>query len=85
MLWMIRFDKHADLVNRMAETLDVDLGEEMLRGNLPPQDLRSTVLNCMGCREAGACARWLEAHDGGSDVTPSYCRNKERLEALAAI
>ena len=83
MLWMDRFDKHAELVNRMADTLGVDLAEEMLRGNLPPQDLRATVLNCMGCREAGACETWLAAHPEGADATPGYCRNKERLEALA--
>jgi hypothetical protein len=83
MLWMDRFDKHASLVNRMAETLGVDLADEMLRGNLPPQDLRGAVLNCMGCREAGACETWLAANAAGSEVTPSFCRNRERLEALA--
>jgi hypothetical protein len=83
MLWMDRFDKHAELVNRMAGTLGVDLAEEMLRGDLPTQDLRATVLNCMGCREAGACETWLAAHPEGADATPGYCRNKERLEALA--
>jgi hypothetical protein len=85
MLWMDRFDKHSGLVNRMAETLGVDLTEEMLRGTLPPQDLRATVLNCMGCREAGACESWLQAHPEGADAAPSYCRNRERLAALAAI
>ena len=80
---MDRFDKHADLVNRMADTLGVDLAEETLRGELPPQDLRATVLNCMGCREAGACETWLAEHPEGADATPGYCRNKERLEALA--
>lgn len=85
MTLMNRFDTHADLVNRMAETLGVDLGEQMLRGNLPPQDMRSTVVACMGCKQPGACADWLDAHPEGSDVTPSYCRNKERLEALARL
>jgi pyrroloquinoline quinone (PQQ) biosynthesis protein C len=85
MLWMNRYDKHADLVNRMAETLGVDLAEEMLKGNLPPQDIRSTVMACMGCREPGACAEWLEAHPEGSDAAPSYCCNKDRLEALASF
>ena len=80
---MDRFDKHADLVNRMADTLGVDLAEETLRGELPPQDLRATVLNCMGCREAGACETWLAEHSEGADATPGSCRNKERLEALA--
>lgn len=80
---MDRFDRHADLVHRMAGTLGVDLAEEALRGTMPPQDLRDTVLNCMGCRQAGACATWLDAQRGGAEATPDYCRNKERLEALA--
>jgi hypothetical protein len=85
MLWMDRFDKHADLVGRMAETLGVDLGEQMMRGSLPPTEMRSAVMACIGCKEAGDCVTWLEAHAEGSDVTPSYCRNKERLQALAAL
>jgi hypothetical protein len=85
MLWMDRFDKHADLVGRMAETLGVDLGEQMMRGSLPPTDMRSAVMACMGCKEAGDCVTWLEAHAEGSDVAPSYCRNKERLQALTAL
>jgi hypothetical protein len=83
MTWMTRFDTHADLVNRMSGTLGVDLAEEMLRGRMPPEDLRTTVLTCMGCSAPGACARWLDAHASGSDVAPSYCRNKDRLEGLA--
>ena len=83
MTWMTRFDTHADLVDRMAGTLGLDLAEEMLRGALPPQDMRGLVLTCMGCREAGACKGWLDAHPEGADMTPSYCRNKERLEGLA--
>ncbi|MCU0854298.1 MAG: DUF6455 family protein, partial [Rhodobacteraceae bacterium] len=30
----------------MAGTLGLDLTEEMLRGNLPPMDLRATVVAC---------------------------------------
>lgn len=85
MSWTNRFDKHAGLVHRMAGTLGVDLAEEMLGGSLPPQEFRSAVLSCMGCKEAGACERWLAEHAAGSAVTPSYCRNRERLEALARL
>lgn len=84
MTWMTRFDRHADLVGRMSETLGVDLAEEALRGTLPPEDLRATILNCMSCSGAGACASWLDAHSSGSEATPSYCRNKARLESLAS-
>jgi hypothetical protein len=83
MTWMTRFDAHADLVNRMSETLGVDLADEMLRGRLPPEDLRTVVLTCMGCSAPGACAEWLDAHPEGSDAAPGYCRNKARLEGMA--
>ncbi len=83
MTWTTRFDTHAGLVNRMSQTLGVDLAEESLRGRMPPEDLRATVLSCMGCREPGSCAKWLDAHPEGSDVAPGFCRNKERLEGLA--
>ena len=83
MLWMDRFDTHAGLVTRMADTLGVDLAEEMLRGALPPEDLRGLVLTCMGCREAGACGHWLEENAAGAEAAPGYCRNRGRLAELA--
>jgi hypothetical protein len=65
MLWMNRFDKHADLVGRMAETLGVDLGEQMMRGALPPTEMRSAVMACMGCKEAGDCVTLARRSCGG--------------------
>jgi hypothetical protein len=82
---MDRFDMHAGLVARMAETLGADLEEAAFRGNLPPEGLRDLVLNCMGCREAGACGGWLAENAGGADAAPGYCRNRERLQALAVL
>jgi hypothetical protein len=85
MRWTERFDMHAGLVTRMAGTLGVDLAEEAMRGELPPQDLRGLVMTCMGCREAGACGAWLEENAGGAAAAPGFCRNRERLQALAVL
>lgn len=77
-----KFDRHEQLVGRMADTLGVDLAEAVQRGELPPEDLRRSVFNCMGCREADACGHWLEEHSAGSDVTPEYCRNDALFRSL---
>lgn len=77
-----RLDRHADLVQRMADTLHVDFGEAMLRGTLAPEELRSAVFRCMGCECVSACADWLEAHAEGADRAPGYCRNRDMLGGL---
>ena len=77
-----KFDRHAELVDRMADTLGVDLTEAVQRGDLPPDDLRRSVFNCLGCKEVGACEHWLEENSAGSDVTPGYCRNDAMLRML---
>ncbi len=77
-----RFNRHAGLVDRMAETLGVDIAEAVQRGELPPEELRRSVFNCMGCREAESCAHWLDEHAAGAEATPGYCRNDALFRAL---
>lgn len=83
MSWMSRLNRHSMLVGRMADTLGVDLAEEMLRGNISAETWRTAVLSCTGCNNPDGCAAWLDAHSEGADETPAYCRNKAQLEALA--
>lgn len=83
MIWTSRYARHAALVHRMAETLGVDLVEEAQRGNMPPQDMRNTVMSCLGCTDPTGCADWLDDHVAGAARAPGYCRNRERLEAMA--
>lgn len=83
MIWTSRYARHAALVNRMAETLGLDLAEEAQRGNLPPQDLRGTVISCVGCADPSGCADWLDDHAAGAARAPDFCRNRERLDAMA--
>ena len=83
MSWMTRLNRHAALVGRMADTLGVDLTEEMQRGSFSPEALRASVLNCTGCDNPDGCEAWLDAHGDGADRTPGFCRNKAQLEKLA--
>lgn len=77
-----QFDKHATLVARMADTLDIDLATEMMTGRVTPENYRSFVLSCTACREAGSCEEWLEASGGSAAEAPGYCRNKRMFETL---
>lgn len=77
-----KLDHHADLVNRMANTVGVDLGDAVLSGALSGQVLRSAVLNCCGCEGGAECPDWLNAHAHGADVPPDYCRNRDLLAQL---
>jgi hypothetical protein len=78
-----QFDKHSRLVGRMADTLDVDLAEDMMSGRISPEDYRSFVVSCTACRETDRCEEWLEAAGRHAEAAPAYCRNKRILEALA--
>ena len=78
-----KISEHAELVQRMSETLGVDLSEEMQRGNITPETLRETVLRCASCIEVGECQNFLaDNHDTGADKAPVFCRNKLQLEAM---
>jgi len=83
MSWMTRLNRHATLVGRMADTIGVDLAEEMQRGNFSPESWRAAVMSCTGCDNPDGCEAWLEAHRDGAEETPGYCRNKDRLEGMA--
>jgi hypothetical protein len=76
-------DRHAALMDRMADTLGVDLAELSLRGELAPEAYRQAVLRCTGCTDPGGCAKWTAAHPEGASRAPGFCRNKEQMERLA--
>jgi len=74
--------KHADLVDRMSQTLGLDLEESIMRGQLQIETLGDAVLSCSGCANPGACSRWLTAQEGVANDTPDYCRNGDVFDAL---
>ena len=75
--------RHADLVDRMATTLGVDLEETMMRGQMLPDDLSDMVLRCTGCDDPDGCARWQAAHRRSDRPFPG-CRNAEVFTRLKA-
>ncbi|MBN2906380.1 MAG: hypothetical protein JXJ18_06720 [Rhodobacteraceae bacterium] len=79
-----RYDEHAELVEKMAEALGVDLAEETMAGRWTPEEMQATVSRCLGCTDPAHCKGWLEENKAGVEETPGYCRNKDLLEAMRA-
>ena len=73
--------RHADLVDRMANTQGVDLEERMMAGKVLPDDLSDAVLACTGCANPEACEHWL-ARNETAEQTPDYCRNADLFGRL---
>ncbi len=76
--------RHADLVDRMATTLGIDLEEKMLEGLIMPDGVCDAVLNCTGCANPDDCDGWLKAQVAPVDSVPDGCRNAEMFERLKA-
>lgn len=78
---------HAGLVDRMAQTLGLDLEEEVMRGRIGPDMLPDMVLRCTGCAHPDRCETWLQQNapqvaEAQPDTTPYYCRNAEVFDDL---
>ncbi|KPQ06796.1 MAG: hypothetical protein HLUCCA12_09315 [Rhodobacteraceae bacterium HLUCCA12] len=77
-----RIDRHADLLKRMAETVQADLGAALESGSLSGEDLRRAMFTCVGCNHAAECPGWMDAHGDGAAAAPGYCRNRGWLARL---
>ena len=76
------YDHHANLVDRMAETLGLDLRREMERAKISYQQLDGAVVRCMDCPDPEGCELWMESRAAGATHAPGICRNKALLENL---
>lgn len=74
--------KHADLLDRMANTLGVDLEQVMMEGRMNMDQLGDAVLSCTGCSCPEKCETWLQANASTAEVAPEYCRNADMLARL---
>ncbi|MDU8910065.1 DUF6455 family protein [Aestuariicoccus sp. MJ-SS9] len=74
--------RHAALVDRMAETLGLDLEELALRGALPIPEIDDAVLRCTGCSNPEGCEHWLDTQGQQAEATPRFCRNADLFDAL---
>lgn len=76
------YKRHAVLVDRMANTLGIDLEEMMMRGMLDGDTLAGAVLNCSGCSNPDGCERWLDVQTGIAAEPPDMCRNVNLFDYL---
>lgn len=75
--------RHAQLVDRMANTLGVDLEQKIMEGQMTFDTLGDVVLACTGCANPEACDHWL-ARNKAASATPDYCRNSDVFSLLKA-
>lgn len=79
-----RIDRHAELLNRMADTVHADIGAAMAAGTLRADEIRSAVFTCMNCAGATQCPSWMDAHHASAEAAPHYCRNRGLLARISA-
>ncbi|MFN3938231.1 MAG: DUF6455 family protein [Gemmobacter sp.] len=84
MIGLDRLNRHADLVNRMAEATSTDLVAALDAGALSPPELRAAVLRCTACDCVENCTDWLDSGASGARMPPAFCRN-ERLFARLKV
>lgn len=77
-----RLKHHADLMDRMASAVGLDLEEELFRGALAPGDVPDAVLRCQACPDPDHCAGWLDRNTKGATATPGYCKNADLFASL---
>ena len=76
--------RHADLVDRMANALGLDLELMTMEGKLRIDTIGDAVMRCTGCSDPTACNHWLTVQDSPVDTTPDMCRNADLFDLLKA-
>ncbi|MGB1034184.1 MAG: DUF6455 family protein [Paracoccaceae bacterium] len=79
---MGRYERHAALVDHMAEAQGLDLDEAAQRGHLSSEARDMAVLRCTGCAQPEACAQWLADPQTRTGPRPEYCRNGQTFDDL---
>ncbi len=80
---LAKLTRRSGLVNRMADTVGVDMAEELLHGTVTAEDLRSAVFRCMSCSKNEECQHWMDLQEAPAKAAPGYCRNKDMLARVA--
>lgn len=83
-------NRHAALMNRMAQVLGVDLTAALARRKLSSEEWREAVVRCTSCDDPAACLHWLseqsapEDHPGAASAegAPDYCNNRVMMARL---
>ena len=77
--------QHAELFDRMACAVGLDLEEEAVSGAFQFDEIAEAVLRCRRCGNVKACKKWLtEVPDAGAGqgLAPDFCRNRDLLAYL---
>lgn len=69
-------------MDRMAETLGLNIGAEYNAHLVSRRQLDRAVERCEACADPSGCEIWLEDHAGGSKEAPSLCPNKALFDHL---
>lgn len=69
-----------ELLEQMIERTSGGSGLDMLTAS--DQDVRSAMFACLGCKNTGACKKWM-AGDHTGEAPPAFCPNAERLARLS--
>ena len=75
--------RHAQLVDRMANSLGVDLEQKIMEGQMTFDTLGDVVLACTGCVNPETCEKWLQQNKTAT-ATPDFCRNTDVFSLLMA-
>lgn len=78
-----KLDEHNDLMGKMADRAEVDLGEALIEGRLDASRYRGSVVRCSRCQSIDTCKALLEAEEGKPGAVPDYCANKTLFEDIA--
>lgn len=83
MNFLRKYARSADLATGMAQRLGVDL-DASLSANpvLDAGGLNAIVMRCSGCSDQDGCTA-LQAGNPTLHEPPHYCRNQDRLAAMA--
>lgn len=77
-----RMDRHSARTHKMAETLNIDLAEKAMRGEMAGSDFRNLVMSCLACEKPDECQRFLEDYQDGATEAPVFCRNHDTFRSL---
>lgn len=85
MLDRANFKRHADLVDRTATRMGIDLEDAALSGRLAFDEIAEMVMRCANCPNPDDCAHWLRREEAQADAPPVYCRNADLLDDLKEV
>lgn len=72
---------HAELVDKMASSLGIDLEETAIAGALRVDEISDAVLSCTECPNPGHCKALL-ARATSLPAAPEFCRNRDLMSRL---